>query len=286
MSWPLWVGVIIVAGIIIYWLLITTEGTYLGAYVVALLYNWVARRYDTMKGFNPAMEEIFLTRPLISALRGNAAPLVLDVATGTGRVPALLLSEPAFTGRVIGLDFAREMLTLAAGKTVDHADRVTYIWQNAMQLPFPDASFDLVTCLEALEFMPDPEQVMREMIRVARADAPIFLTHRRGWESRVMPGKCWAEADFRSFLEGLGLRGLQVAPWQKDYSLVWGRSGAAQAGSGRTDVEEILCCPNCRQRRLERERTGFSCSECKAHYAIAADGIIDMAAARQPRRRQ
>lgn len=283
MTWLLWVGLVIGVGLLLYWLLIITEGTYLGARVVAMLYNWVARRYDTMKGFSPAMEDLFLTRPLISALRGKVAPLVLDVATGTGRVPALMLAEPTFTGRVIGLDFAREMLTRAATKTAVHADRVTYIWQNAMQLPFPDASFDLVTCLEALEFMPDPEQVLKEMIRVARPGAMVFLTHRRGWESKVMPGKCWSTSDFRSLLEGLGLRGLQVAPWQKDYSLVWGRSGhvaTAQTGDGA-----ILRCPNCQQQSLERGRSAYFCIKCDMHFAIAADGIVEMAATRRSRRR-
>lgn len=283
MTWLLWVGLVLVIGVTLYWLLIITEGTYLGARVVAMLYNWVARRYDTMKGFNPAMEEIFLTRPLISALRGKAAPLVLDVATGTGRVPALLLSEPAFSGRVIGVDFAREMLTRAADKTADHTDRVEYIWQNAMQLPFPDACFDLVTCLEALEFMPDPEQVLKEMIRVARPDAMVFLTHRRGWESRVMPGKCWSTTDFRSLLEGLGLRDLQVAPWQKDYSLVWGRSGHAPGALSRDG--EILRCQNCQQQSLERGRSAYHCIKCDAHYAIAADGIVEMATTRRSGRR-
>jgi ubiquinone/menaquinone biosynthesis C-methylase UbiE len=286
MSWALLVGAIVVAGVLLYWLLIVTEGVYLGANVVAMLYNWVAQRYDSMKAFSPAMEEVFLTRPLISALRGHASPLVLDVATGTGRVPALLLAEPTFTGRVFGLDFAREMLALAAGKTMDYGDRVTYIWQNAMQLPFLDASFDLVTCLEALEFMPDPEQVLREIVRVVRPGAMVFLTHRRGWESKLMPGKCWPEARFRSLLEGVGLRGLEVAPWQKDYSLVCGRTGAAPSAEIRKVEEGVLCCLNCSLRPLERLHSGLRCLKCDAHYAIAADGIIEMAATRRPRRRQ
>ena len=286
MSWPLIAVVVIVTGVILYWLLIATEGTYLGAHVVAILYNWVAGRYDTMKRFDPRMEEIFLVRPMLSALQGRPDPLVLDVATGTGRVPALLLAEPDFSGRVVGLDFAREMLAVAAGKTAGHGSRITYIWQNAMRLPFPDTCFDLVTCLEALEFMPHPEQVLREIVRVARPGSLVFVTHRRGWERMVMPGKSWSESDFRSLLEGVGLGEINLAPWQKDYSLAWGRTGGGPFKTAEGQSGEYLTCLGCQRRSLTRDGAGLRCLNCDSHYAIAADGIIEMGATRLPRRRQ
>ena len=276
----------ILAGVLLYWLLVTTEGAYLGARVVAMLYNWVAGRYDTMKRFDPRMEEIFLTRPMLSALQGRPAPLVLDVATGTGRVPALLLAESAFSGQVVGLDFAREMLAVAARKTADHGSRVTYIWQNAMRLPFPDACFDLVTCLEALEFMPHPEQVLREIVRVARPGSLVFVTHRRGWERRVMPGKNWSEGDFRSLLEGVGLDEINLTPWQKDYSLAWGRTGDGLPKTTKVQSGEYLCCLGCQRRPLIRDGSGLRCLNCDNYFAIAADGIIEMGATHLSRRRQ
>ena len=214
---------LILVGLLLYWLLIVTEGVYLGAGIVALLYNWVATRYDGIKAFNPSFEELFLLQPMLTLLSGRDEPWVLDVATGTGRVPRLLLFSPAFYGRVVGLDYARKMLTQAASRLAAYRERVTLVWENAMHLPFPDDTFDLVTCLEALEFMPDPGRVLAEIIRIAQPGAGIVITRRRGWESRLMSGKCWSESELTELMEQLGAEQVSVIPWQVDYDLVLAR---------------------------------------------------------------
>ena len=176
-------------------------------------------------------------------------------------------------------------LAVAAEKTDRNGGRVTYIWQNAMQLPFPDGVFDLVTCLEALEFMPDPEQVLKEIVRVARPGAPILVTHRRGWERRVMPGKCWSEDDFKSLLEGIGLRNLSLIAWQQDYSLVWGRAGS-QPEIPDERPGEIIRCMVCSHPPMVRDGDCLRCLNCGTHYSIAVDGIVEMHSHRPSRRRQ
>jgi ubiquinone/menaquinone biosynthesis C-methylase UbiE len=284
-SWPLTLAVVVLVGLFLYWLLITTEGTYLGARVVALLYDWVARRYDAMKRFDPRFEEVFLTRPALAALKGQPTPLVLDVATGTGRIPALLLAAPTFTGRLIGLDYSRKMLQEAARKVASYPGRVALVWRDAMELPFPNASFDLVTCLEALEFMPRPEQALAEAIRVIRPGGMLLVSRRRGWESRVMPGKSWSEYGFRDILSTLGLEEVQLVPWQADYDLAWGwKPVAGPAGSsggpdrGGIDWQERLFrCPTCGARAWKRENSALRCLTCQRDYRVTADGIIEMA---------
>jgi len=271
-------------GLVLYWLLITTEGTYLGASVVAKLYDWVAHRYDAMKQFDPQFEEVFLTRPALAALNGRPTPLVLDVATGTGRIPALLLAAPAFTGGLIGLDYSRRMLREAARKVAPYPGRVALVWRDAMALPFPDAEFDLVTCLEALEFMPRPEQALQEAIRVIRPGGMLLASRRRGWESKVMPGKSWSEGGFRDILSTLGLEEVQLVPWQVDYDLAWGwKPAAGPAGSpaasdrgGISWEERLFRCPVCGARALERENAALRCLTCRRDYPVAADGVIEM----------
>src|SRR5512136_3279019 len=81
-----------------YWELVLAEGVHLGPRVVALLYDLVARRYDGIKQFDPAYEEWFIGEPLAQALSPVRHPLVLDVATGTGRLPRTLLAQPNFAG--------------------------------------------------------------------------------------------------------------------------------------------------------------------------------------------
>ncbi len=274
-------------GGLLYWLLVVSEGTYLGSQVVALLYDWYAGRYDRTKGFDPDYEQLFLLRPMLAAVRGRRCPVALDIATGTGRVPLLLLQAQEFSGYVAGLDYARRMLAVAADKLAGHEGRFELLWQNAMQLPFPDDSFDLVSCLEALEFMPDPGHVLNEAIRVAQPGSTVFLTRRRGWERRLMPGKCWSRPAFHQLLVERGLEGVQVVPWQKDYDLAWGRkSGAIPAASTPTNplagkwLAHLLRCPQCGRDGTVSAAPAASalrCASCHWCYPKASDGPIELA---------
>ena len=279
----------ILLGLLLYWQLVITEGAYLGARAVALMYNWVARRYDRLKKFDGGYEALFLRGPLLRSLSGLSEAQVLDVATGTGRVPWLLASSKSFEGRIIGLDYARGMLSEAAVKMEKAGldGKTTFIWQNAMQLPFPDCSFDLVTCLEALEFMPQPSKVLAEIVRVVRPGSPLILTRRRGWESALMPGKAWSEQKLGSVLDSMEVRRVQFIPWQKDYDLVWGwkpSAGLQKARMpGEITIEALLCCPICAERSLSSESDGLYCTMCNWVFPKAIDGVIELARARSYR---
>jgi len=232
----LWLALLALALFFAYWELVIAEGVHLGPHVVALLYDLVARRYNNIKQFDPAYEAWFIGEPLAAALQdisaspggespslGGLRPLVLDVATGTGRLPITLLAQEGFRGRVIALDSSREMLAEAARATRDWADRLTFVWQAARRLPFDDDTFDAVTCLEALEFMPDTRQALREMIRVLRPGGVALLTNRVGPWAKFLPGHTQGRAAFEAMLATLGLERIRTQTWQVEYDLVWAR---------------------------------------------------------------
>src|SRR5574341_148025 len=156
MTQPWLIGAAVVAltavGAAAYWQLVIAEGAHLGQWVVTALYDLTARRYDAIKQFNPEIEARYLGRPIVSALRGQPAAQVLDIATGTARLPLALLEQPGFQGKIVGVDDSFRMLAVAASKTREHHDRLRLIWVDAVSLPFPDDSVDVVTCLEMLEF--------------------------------------------------------------------------------------------------------------------------------------
>ena len=214
--------------LILYWLLVTTEGAYLGPRVVAWLYDLSAGRYDAIKRFNPGDDDYFLALPLLQALRDVHTPLVLDVATGTGRLPLALLRWPDFRGQVIGLDLSRRMLNLAWRKARHHGSRLHLIRQDAARLPFADGTFDAVTCLEALEFLANPAAALREMARVLRPGGVLLVTNRVNWEARLMPGKAFSGPALRALLESLGLTCVKINRWQVCYDLVWARKPEEQ----------------------------------------------------------
>jgi ubiquinone/menaquinone biosynthesis C-methylase UbiE len=259
-----------------WWLLVTTEGVYLGRRVVIWLYDVYASRYDNIKKYDPPWESATLARPILHALLEIPAPMVLDVATGTARLPLTLFGQPVFNGYVIGLDYSRRMLTVAAEK-VDHiGHRVELIYQPAQHLPFPDSTFDAVTCLEALEFMPDPDAVLAELVRVARPGALILITNRKGVDARLMPGKTWtANEILHRLTDRYGLEEVRVIPWQIDYDQVWAYKPGDQTPAPDHGLEAVLQCPSCKQRALIRTENSLLCTDCEKRVPIGADGVIE-----------
>lgn len=205
-----------------FWLLIIAEGTYLGPKFVAWTYDLIARRYDEIKRFVFREESWFVAGPLLDALDGVEQPLLLDVATGTGRVPITLL-RLAFDGHIVGLDLSKGMLHRARAKLEPYADQVSLVWQDASRLPFASDSCDAVTCLESLEFMPRPQGVLAEMVRVLAPGGALMLTNRVGWEARLLPGRTLSRPSFEQALELLPLDGVDVRRWQVQYDLVIAR---------------------------------------------------------------
>jgi len=228
MVWLFIILIIIKVGLFLYWQLIITEGTYLGVRVVTLLYDWTAEKYNAIKQFDDEFEDWAVGQPMMHRLHTQPTALVLDVATGTGRVPRTLLRQTGYQGQIIGLDRAARMLTIAQRDTTDQADRVLLIQADALALPFADNTFPMVSCLEALEFLPTPQTGLQEMVRVlapANDDYPdqgwLVTTNRIGWESWLMPGKTWSTQQLETILSEFPLRYIDIRPWETIYNIVW-----------------------------------------------------------------
>ena len=147
--------------------------------------------------------------------------LPLDVATGTGRFAAALLSHPGYAGRVIALDLSQRMLSIARHKLAPYGGRVEVRQADAQVLAYADNSIDIVACLEALEFLPRPDAALRELIRVCRPDGLLVLTNRIGPDAWKMPGRTQPTTAFTRRLGELDLIRIRIVPWLVDYDLVF-----------------------------------------------------------------
>jgi SAM-dependent methyltransferase len=112
---------------------------------------------------------------------------VLDVGTGTGVVA---VTAARAGGRVTGLDLTPELLEQArANARIARVEDIVWKEGDAESLPWPDATFDVVTSQFGHMFAPRPEVAMREMRRVLKPHGRVaFAT----WPPEHLVGRFFA----------------------------------------------------------------------------------------------
>jgi ubiquinone/menaquinone biosynthesis C-methylase UbiE len=101
---------------------------------------------------------------------------VLDVGTGPGRVP-LAIADSAPGLRVEGLDLSSEMVAQARRNAADAgvAEAVRFTVGDVAELPYPDASFDLVVSTMSQHHWADAAAGLRELRRVLRPGGQVWI---------------------------------------------------------------------------------------------------------------
>jgi ubiquinone/menaquinone biosynthesis C-methylase UbiE len=130
-----------------------------------------ARDYDSMD--HAAVNRVFVADFLAAWDGGN--PL-LDVGAGTAQIP-IELCRQASTANVIAVDLAEEMLHVGR-ENVRRAglhDRLVLKCCDAKHLPFPDGAFAAVISNSIIHHIPDPSQVVAEIVRVTRSCGIVFI---------------------------------------------------------------------------------------------------------------
>ena len=106
----------------------------------------------------------------------NLGEDVLDVGCGAGMDTLIAAQMVGPTGSVTGIDVTPEMAAKARRSvTVMGLETVTIVEGSAEQLPFPDASFDVVISNGVIDLIPDKDAVFSEIVRVLRPGGRIQL---------------------------------------------------------------------------------------------------------------
>ena len=138
------------------------------------MFDRIVPRYDLMNRLMTGGRDVAWRREAASIAVGSGAERALDVATGTGDL-ALELHRQGVKD-VTGLDFSREMIASAEKKRQLHnVPGVTFLQGDAMDMPFPDASFDCLTIAWGLRNLPDYGRGIREMARVLKPEGRLVI---------------------------------------------------------------------------------------------------------------
>jgi ubiquinone/menaquinone biosynthesis C-methylase UbiE len=113
----------------------------------------------------------------VVALAGpEPAWIALDIATGTGHTAFALAGH---VGMVVGTDLTPEMLREAGAlRAINGIGNVAFTVADVHQLPFPSATFHLITCRRAAHHFSQIQQALAEMGRALRAGGRLVIDDR------------------------------------------------------------------------------------------------------------
>lgn len=172
------------------------------------MFNNIATKYDFLNTLMSFGLDKSWRRFAVERSRAKKGDKCLDICCGTGMITRELADVVGPTGSVTGLDFSANMLAIAEENmaTCPNKDVVKFIRGNAMELPFPDNSFDCVTVGWGLRNVPHIGKTVQEMTRVvkpggkvisldmAKPTAPIFKQGYWLYFEKIVPlmGRLWA----------------------------------------------------------------------------------------------
>lgn len=98
---------------------------------------------------------------------------VLDIATGAGHTA---LAFASYVSECEGIDLTKEMVQVASKLASDRGvQNVRFQIGDAENLPFPDATFDMITCRFGAHHFPNPEKAVKEVSRVLKPGGRFLL---------------------------------------------------------------------------------------------------------------
>lgn len=137
----------------------------------------VSRDYDKIMSPAAPAYDMIVRR---IARHASAAESVLDVGTGPGYLLPRL-ADVYISAKITGLDVGPEMLNLARkrAEAAGLTDRVSVVEGSAYEMPFPDASFDLVVATSAIHMLDDLPCFVGEARRVLKSGGSLVVIDQR-----------------------------------------------------------------------------------------------------------
>jgi SAM-dependent methyltransferase len=123
---------------------------------------------------------------------------------------------------------------------------IDQVLASAAQLPFEDASFDAVLCLETIEHLPDPAGAAREMMRVLKPGGQVMITTPARLRLLWKPDPHYAVRGLLLLPDGMQRRVVESRGLTDDYDvqhIYWTAGGIIRRFPGRARVDTLVAIP-------------------------------------------
>ncbi len=134
------------------------------------MFTSIAPRYDLLNHvLSMNVDRLWWNRTAraFSRILAQDQTQVLDLCCGTGDMTSALRRQAGkSSAKIVGADFSHAMLQRADQKSA--GAKLQWVEADALHLPFPDASFDLITAAFGFRNLADYDAGLREMARVLR----------------------------------------------------------------------------------------------------------------------
>ena len=129
------------------------------------MFSRVSARYDLLNRLMTFGRDQAWRRFLVTMVNIPKGAHVLDVGIGTGDIAFEALRHDS-TNHVVGVDFTMEMMEM--GRHRPGGQGIDWCRADALQLPFPDSTFDAVTSGFLVRNVTDVRAVLKEQWRVVK----------------------------------------------------------------------------------------------------------------------
>ncbi len=163
-----------------------TSGELAHAKAVNQMFSGIAKRYDFLNHFlslNIDKRWRRLVSSKLADILQNENALVLDVACGTGDLSVELQQKGK--AKVIGTDFCRPMLAVAAEKNPKNNLTIPYLEGDGMNLSFADNTFDAVTIAFGLRNFSNWHDGLVELHRITKKGGKLAVLE---FSTPIIPG--------------------------------------------------------------------------------------------------
>lgn len=139
------------------------------------MFDKISPRYDLLNRLLSFRQDVAWRKKLLTLIPDGKIS-VLDLATGTGDVILTISRSRQNISKAVGLDMARQMLTIGAEKAhKENLTNIQFVPGDAQKIPFHNKVFDIATMSFGIRNVPNVPQCLREIHRITKENGRVLI---------------------------------------------------------------------------------------------------------------